>query len=127
MARKANPTLTEAELRLMDVVWELGQASVSEVHEALPAVHRPPYNTILTTMRILEVKGYLERAKEGRAHIYRPLVTRRQARRSAVRHMVSSFFNGSPELLMLSILEDEKLTAAYLQRLKQMIRENEQV
>ncbi|MFC1475485.1 BlaI/MecI/CopY family transcriptional regulator [Candidatus Zixiibacteriota bacterium] len=125
MARKKTPTLTEVESKLMAIVWELGEATVNDVVAVLPEKNRPAYNTVLTTMRILEQKGYLRHIKEGRAHVYRPLVSRNQARRQVVRHMVQSFFNDSPELLLLSILENEKMSPAELERLKQMIKKNE--
>jgi predicted transcriptional regulator len=121
MARHKTPTLTEAELRLMKIVWDHDQATVNDVVAALPAGNTLAYNTILTTMRILEQKGYLRREKVGRSHVYRPLVSRRQARTKAVRHMVSSFFDGSPEQLMLSVLENEQLTPQEITRLKKMI------
>ena len=121
MARHKTPTLTEAELRLMKIVWEHDQATVNDVMEALPTGKALAYNTILTTMRILEQKGYLRREKVGRAHIYHPLVSRRQARTKAMRQMVSSFFDGSPEQLMLSILENERLAPEEVARLKKMI------
>ena len=84
MARKESPVLTEAELPLMDVIWARGTCTVSDVLEALP--NDPPlaYNTVLTTLRILEEKGYLEHEKDGRAFVYKPRVPRDQARRSAV-------------------------------------------
>jgi predicted transcriptional regulator len=121
MARQKTPTLTEAELRIMKSVWSLEEASVHDVHQAMPTGKRLAYNTILTIMRILEQKGYLLREKEGRAHVYRPAVSQAQARRSAVRHMVQSFFEDSPEQLVLSVLEDEDLTAEEIARLKKMI------
>lgn len=94
MARKKSPTLTDAELRLMDVIWEKGSAMVSEVAEALPQELGLAYNTVLTTLRILEEKGYLchTKAQEGRAYVYRALVGRNEAGRNAVRHLVSRFF-----------------------------------
>lgn len=121
MARKKTPTLTEAELRIMQVVWEKGRATVSDVVAGLSKVRRPAYNTVLTTMRILENKGYLRRDKDGRAHVYRPAVSREQAQRKVVRHLVSSFFNNSPELLMVSILKNEELDPQELERLRGMI------
>ena len=121
MARKKAPNLTEGELKIMRLVWELGEATVSTVIAAMPASNRPAYNTVLTIMRILEAKGYLRHVKEGRAHVYRPVVSRSQARRKAVRHMVASLFDDSPEQLLLSILENEKLSPEEIARLKQMI------
>lgn len=125
MARKKSPTLTEAELRLMDILWHKGSATVSDVVSALPRKLSLAYNTVLTTLRILEKKGYVSHQKEGRAFVYSPSVDRRDARKSAVKHLVSRFFNNSPELLVLNLLEDEKLDAAEIARLKSLIEEKE--
>ena len=123
MARKKSPNLTEAELRLMDVVWEKGEATVSEVAEALPRQLGLAYNTVLTTMRILEEKGFLQhtKSKEGRAFVYRAVVGREEASRTAVRYLVSRFFRNSPELLVLNLLEDEELSGRELRRIRELI------
>ncbi len=121
MARKRTPTLTEAELRLMNIIWERGEATVNEVVEALPNGLDLAYNTVLTTMRILEHKEYLERSKVGRSHTYRPLVNKNQAQRSAMKHIVKSFFDDSPRQLLLSMLQDKELTANEINQLKDMI------
>ncbi len=125
MPRKMNPTLNESELRLMEVVWDLGEATVSDVVAALTDDYQPAYNTVLTTLRILEQKGYLHHIKEGRAHIYKPSVSRAQSRQQVVRHMVQSFFDDSPELLLLSVLENEHVSPADLERLKRMTEEKQ--
>ncbi|HXB67381.1 MAG TPA: BlaI/MecI/CopY family transcriptional regulator [Candidatus Acidoferrales bacterium] len=128
MARKKSPNLTEAELRLMDVIWEKRQATVGEVAEALPPDLGLAYNTVLTTLRILEEKGYLRhtKAKEGRAFVYQAVVGRDEASRSAVRYLVSRFFRNSPELLVLNLLEDEELSAKELRRIRALIAEDGQ-
>ena len=126
MARKKTPTLTDAELRIMHVVWELGQATVNDVAAASAENRDLAYNTILTTMRILEQKGYLAHTKDGRAHVYRPLIDRRSAQTKAVRHMLKSLFDNSPEKLMVNLLKSESLSAAELERLRSMIDESEQ-
>ena len=125
MARKKSPNLTEAELRLMDVLWDKGSATVGEVAETLPEGLDLAYNTVLTTLRILEDKGYVEhaKAKEGRAFVYTPLVGRDEAGRSAVRYLVSRFFRNSPELLVLNILHDEGLSDKELGRIRKMLEE----
>jgi predicted transcriptional regulator len=125
MARQKTPTLTAAELRLMDIIWEQGETTVSDVRDALSKRDRLAYNTILTTLRILESKGYLSHTKEGRAHLFRPLVSRRQARLQALRHVVGNFFGNSHALLLRSMLEDESLSAEDVEELKQMIRDSE--
>jgi predicted transcriptional regulator len=126
LARKKSPNLTEAELRLMDVLWEKGPATVGEVADALPAELDLAYNTVLTTLRILEEKGYVEhvKAKEGRAFVYTATVGRDEAGRSAVRYLVSRFFRNSPELLVLNLLKDEDLTDKELGRIRNLLAED---
>lgn len=123
MPRPKSPTLTEGELRLMQILWDLGSGTVGDVAAALPRRKGLAYNTVLTTLRILEAKGYVMRRKDGRAHVYSPLVDRTAARKSALRHLVSRFFEDSPELLVLNLLDDERLDADELTRLKAAIRQ----
>lgn len=122
MPRPKSPTLTEGELRLMQILWDKGSGTVSDVAAALPRRRGLAYNTVLTTLRILEAKGYVGRRKDGRAHVYSPLVDRASARKSALRHLVSRFFDDSPELLVLNLLDDEKVDPEELSRLKAAIR-----
>ncbi len=124
MARPKSPTLTEAELRLMDVLWKKETATVSDVVAALPGTAPLAYSTVLTTLRILERKGYVSHEKEGRAYVYQPVVGREEARRSVVRYMMSRFFNNSPEALMLNIVENEAVDGDVLDRLKRMVDDN---
>src|SRR5579863_2881571 len=98
-------TLTEAELRLMDVLWQQGPSTVQQVLEALPGKSPLAYNSVLTTIRILEKKGYVRHIKDGRAYIYRALVEREEASRSEIRHLAHRFFQNSHEMLVLNILE----------------------
>ena len=114
-------TLTEAELRLMDVLWEQGPSSVQQVLDALPKKSQLAYNSVLTTIRILEKKGYVRHIKDGRAHIYRPLVEREEASRSEIRHLAHRFFKNSHEMLVLNILEDRGVDAEELKRLRQLL------
>jgi predicted transcriptional regulator len=120
MARKKSPTLTEAEFRLMDILWTRGSATVGEVTESLGD---PPlaYNTVLTTMRILEQKGYVRHKAVGRAFVYKPAVEREDAQRSVVQHMMSRFFNNSPRELVLNLLESEHIDDDELARLRELI------
>lgn len=122
MPRPKSPTLTEGELRLMQILWDLGSGTVSDVAAALPRRRGLAYNTVLTTLRILETKGYVARRKDGRAHVYSPLVDRSSARKSALRHLVSRFFEDSPELLVLNLLDLEQVDPEELSRLKAAIR-----
>jgi predicted transcriptional regulator len=124
MAGKKAPLLTEAELRLMNVVWRKGRATVAEVAAALPKELDLAYNTVLTTMRILDAKGYVRhsKAKNGRAFVYRPAVGRVEATRSAVRHLLRRFFGDSPEALVLNLLEDETLSETELKSIRMLLR-----
>ena len=125
MSRPKSPTLTDAELRIMNIIWDLGEATVHEVVAAHPSRKRPAYNTVLTTMRILEDKGYLTHEKEGRAHIFRAAVDRQQARTRAIKHMLRGLFDDSPEALMANLLKNEDLSAKERARLRAMITEAE--
>jgi predicted transcriptional regulator len=118
---RKSATLTEAELRLMEVLWDKGPATVQHVLEDLPEKTPLAYNSVLTTIRILEKKGYVKHIKDGRAHVYTPLVARQEATRSEIRRLVSRFFGNSHELLVLNILEDQKVDAAELNRLRKML------
>lgn len=120
MARRKSPTLTEVELELMDVLWERGRATVSEIVESLPD-ERLAYSSVLTMMRILEQKGYVTHEKEGRAFLYRPLVDRRQAQKSVLGYLLKRFFNNSPEMLVVNLLEHEDMGPDEVRRLKRMI------
>src|ERR1700756_3817570 len=96
----------------MDVLWDKGAATVGEVAAALTGEPVLAYNTVLTTFRILEQKGYVRhtKAREGRAFVYRAVVGRKQASRNALRHLVRGFFANSPELLVLNLLDDGDLS-----------------
>jgi predicted transcriptional regulator len=126
LPRKKSLTLTDAELRLMEVLWEKGSATVAEVVESLPNKVSLAYSTVLTTLRVLEQKGYLRHVKEGRAFVYRPLIGREQARDSATSHLIRRFFGGSPELLMLNLVERRKMSSEHLRQLRDRIAEEEQ-
>jgi BlaI family transcriptional regulator, penicillinase repressor len=121
LARSKSPTLTEAELRIMDVLWQKGSATVHEVLQALPSTPALAYNSVLTIIRILEKKGYVRHDKDRRSHVYTPLVQREDATRSEVRRLVSRFFGNSHELLVLNILEDKSIDAEELDRLRQLL------
>lgn len=123
MARRPAPALTDGEARIMAVLWERKRATVAEVQTALKGRHRLTYSTVQTVLRILEAKGYAAHEKAGRAFVFRPLVDERQARRRALRHMLSRLFDNSPSLLVLNVLEDERMDPEELERLKRLIRE----
>jgi predicted transcriptional regulator len=119
--RKSN-TLTEAELRLMKILWRRGESAVTDLVEALPEGEQLAYNSVLTTIRILEQKGYVEHRQEGRAFVYRPCVAENEASNSEVRNVLNRFFGNSREKLVLSLLGDDGISAEELDRLRDAIR-----
>ena len=121
MARKPSPTLTDAETRLMNVLWDKGEATVADVVAALPKRPAVAYNTVQTILNILEAKGYVTHSRTGRAFIYRPRIERKAAQRKAVVHLLSSLFAGSRSDLVLNVLDDEKLHPDEVRRLKRLI------
>ena len=110
----------------MEVLWERGEGTVADVAAALPKSSPLAYSSVLTTLRILETKGYLSHRQEGRAFIYWPVVAREQACRAAVSHLLRRFFRGSPERLMLALLKDKEVDPRELNRLRRMIGEDGQ-
>lgn len=125
MPPRKSPTLTEAELRLMEVLWEKGPATVHQLQEALLGKPALAYNSVLTTIRILEKKGYVQHLKDGRAHVYQPLVGREEATRSEVRNLLGRFFKNSHELLVLSLIQDRSLDAEELKRVRVLLKEDQ--
>ncbi len=126
MPPKRSNTLTEAELRLMKILWRRGESAVTDLVAAMPEGESLAYNSVLTTIRILERKGYVEHRQEGRAFIYRPLIAENDASRSEVRHVLSRFFGNSRERLLLSLLNDDEISPEELERLKGAISKSSQ-
>ena len=118
--RKSN-TLTEAELRLMKLLWARGESAVGDLVAAIPEGEALAYTSVLTTVRILEQKGYVRHRQEGRAFLYSPCVAEHEASRSEIKHMMQRFFGDSRERLLLSVLGDDDIDAEELSRLKALI------
>lgn len=121
MPRKKSSTLTDGELRIMEILWARGSATVADVAEALAGEDGSAYNTVLTMMRIMRDKGYLACRKDSRAHVYTPRVNREAAARNAVRQLLGKFFDDSPGELVLTFLRDEQLRPDELDELKRRI------
>jgi predicted transcriptional regulator len=119
MPPKQSVILTEAELRIMDVLWRKGSSTVQQVVDWIPFALA--YNSVLTTIRTLEKKGHIKHVKDGRAHVYEPVIGREEATRSEIRHLVSRFFRNSHEALVLNILQDDAIDAGELKRLREML------
>jgi predicted transcriptional regulator len=114
-------TLTEAELRIMNVLWGKGSGTVQQVLDSITQDPPIAYNSVLTTIRVLERKGYLQHLKDGRAHVYTPLVGKTEATRSEIRHLVGRFFKNSHEQLVLNLLEDQGIGPEEIRRLRAML------
>ncbi len=99
--------LTRQELQIMKVVWERGAATVKEVCEVISQRKTTAYTTILTLMGILEEKGALCHVRTGRAYLYKPLLSREQAVRNHIHDLVTRLFDGSPEKLIETVLQNE--------------------
>jgi len=121
LARSKSATLTEAELRIMNVLWDKGPATVHDVLQALPSKPNLAYNSVLTIIRILETKGYVKHIKDKRAHVYMSKIDREDATRFEVRHLVSRFFGNSHERLLLNILEESSIDAEELARVRALL------
>jgi predicted transcriptional regulator len=126
LARKKSLNLTEGELRLMEVLWKKRRATVGDVVASLPADPPLAYSTVLTTLRILEAKGYLRHTKKARAFVYEPIIVQEEASRKALGYLLNRFFGGSCELLVVNLLKEETIDRAELGRIKKMITESEQ-
>ena len=123
MPPKRSITLTPAELRLMRVLWSRGESSVADMVSATADEGALAYTSVLTTVRVLEDKGYVTHRQEGRAFLYSSTIGEQEASRSEVRHVLQRFFGNSREKLLLSLLGDEDISPDELKRLKEAIAE----
>ena len=121
MPPRQSEILTEAELRVMKVLWERGSGTVQQVLDSMEEKPALAYNSVLTVIRILERKGYVKHIKDGRAHVYAPVVRQQEATRSEIRRLASRFFGDSHEDLVLNILEDRGVEREELTRLREML------
>lgn len=119
-----HPTLTACEAEAMNVLWTLQTATVQDVLDAIP--RELAYTTVMTTMKILEDKGYIQReGKRGRAFVYRPLVTCESASRNTLSQMADRFFDGSIKSMVLSLVKTSQITPQDLAELRAAIDEVE--
>ena len=118
--------LSRRERQIMEILYQRGKASASEVREAMPDA--PSYSAVRAMLRILEEKGHLKHQEEGLKYVYAPIVPRDKAKRSAVKHLLDTFFNGSPEQIMAALLDvsSTRLTREELDRMSAMIEKAKQ-
>ena len=125
MRRREQPRIGDLELRILNVLWERGPSTVREVLEALPPQPRQAYTTILTMLRYMHEKGFVDRDERGKAHLYRARLKERPVKRGLLRGLVAVAFRGSAEAVIARLLEDEKLTPDELARVKELIETKE--
>ena len=113
--------LTEREAEIMDRLWELGQASAEQIRVTLP--DEPHDSTVRTMLRILEEKGFVTHERSGRSFVYRPVIQREMVQQKTLSNVIRRFFSGSPQDLVLRLLEEEQLSAADLQDLIQQFKQ----
>src|SRR4051812_30420576 len=119
--RKRSASLTDAEHRIMHVLWDHPGSTVGEVVERMTGSSRPAYNSVLTILRILETKGYVTHGKDGRAFVYSALLDRQQARRGALTQVLARFFNGSREALVMDLLGHEDVGTDEIEKVKALL------
>jgi predicted transcriptional regulator len=113
--------LSRRERQIMDILYQRGKASASEVREAMPDA--PGYSAVRAMLRVLEEKGHVKHLEEGLKYVYVPVVAREKAKRSAVKHVLDTFFSGSPEQIVAALLDvsSERLTHEELDRMADLI------
>jgi len=119
---KTTPALTKRERQIMDVMYRLGRATASGIMEGLPSA--PSYSTVRTQLRVLEAKGHVRHEEQGLRYVYMPTVPRHAARRSALRHLVDTFFDGSSAKVVAALLggEGARLSDEELNRIAELLR-----
>ena len=120
--RPRSTTLTDQELEIMKIVWQLEKATVRDVYEALLERRKIAYTTVMTMMKILEQKKHLKKSDGERAYVYRPARPKNQVIKGMVREFVDRVFNGSAEPLLVHLVEDQRLSEKDLQEMARVIR-----
>jgi BlaI family transcriptional regulator, penicillinase repressor len=117
----AKSVLTRREREIMDILYRLGRASAQEVLKGM--AEPPSYSAVRALLRLLEERGHVKHVEDGTRYVYLPAVTRSEARRKALSHVVATFFGGSVEQAMLTLVESSrsKLSATELERLSEIV------
>ncbi len=121
MRGRPDKKLGELELQILNVLWEHGPSTVREVLEQLEVESQPTYMTVLIMMRLMQEKGYLDRDERGRAHVYRTRLRERSVKRGLLRDLVKDAFRGSPEALVVRLLDDPSITEEELDRIRTLL------
>jgi BlaI family penicillinase repressor len=121
MARNKSNQLTDGEQSIMEVLWESGEASVRDITDELSKEKKTAYTTVQTLCKILAEKGYADFRKEGKAFIYTPKITQKEARRSALTSMLNKFFGGSPKVLAQHLMQETDIDLDDLEALQRKV------
>lgn len=123
MTTHRHQTLAKRERQIMDALYRLGRGTAGEIRALVAGA--PSYSTIRTQLRVLEEKGHVRHEEQGLRYLYIPTVSRQAARRTALRHLVDTFFDGSPANLVTSLLGGDatRLTDDELERIVQLVRD----
>ena len=121
MAQTDSDPLSRRERQIMDIVWRQGQATANEVHEQLPDA--PSYSAVRALLAVLINKGHLRPQRDGKRYVYLPTASAQKAGKSALRRLLSTFFNDSPADLVATLLDPKEVDEAELARIKAMIEE----
>jgi BlaI family transcriptional regulator, penicillinase repressor len=126
MSKEGHANLSRRERQIMDILYKRGRAAASEIHGAMPDA--PTYSAVRAKLRVLEEKGHIRHQEESLRYVYTPVVGRDSARRSALRHMVATFFEGSVEDAVAALLDlsSTKLSKTDLERISRLIAEAKQ-
>jgi len=121
MSKALHSVLSRRERQIMDIIFRRGRATAAEVMEELPG--NPSYSTVRTQLRVLEEKGHVRHQEEGLKYVYLPVMARHTARKSALRHLIETFFEGSAEKAVAALLggEGSKLSADELNRIAELV------
>jgi BlaI family transcriptional regulator, penicillinase repressor len=121
MSNPAHAVLTKRERQIMDALYRMGRATAGEIMAALTGA--PSYSTVRTQLRVLEAKGHVRHEEHGLRYIYMPIVPRRSARRSALKHLVETFFDGSSANVVAAVLggEGHRLSSEDLDRIAKLV------
>src|SRR5689334_15108328 len=121
LLKNAQRSLSRRERQILDILYQGGKLSAAEVREAMPDA--PSYSAVRTLLRVLEEKGHVKHRAEGLKYVYVPSVPREKAKRTAVKHLLDTYFNGSPEQIVAALLDvsSTELTREELERMAAMI------
>lgn len=126
MARNKSTQLTDGEQSIMEVLWDQGEASVRDITTVLSKEKQTAYTTVQTLCKILAEKGYADFRKEGKAFIYVPKITRKEARESALKTMLNKFFGGSPKVLAQHLMQETDIALEDLEELQRKIDQSDE-